>query len=240
MKLLSLFGLDRWLRRLRIAAGEAALAAEDRATLLRLSWAIETQRLKRVLLLAVAVLGLSTVMVALLSVAVVVHFWETPHRVAAAWSVAIVWAVLWLAALLGLLATLRASAHGMATTRRVFERDWQALRRRLSDAPDQQAPVDRGHAAEEKQVDHEALLARIARQRERVAVMQGTAGKGQEPAPGKAPPPPGESTTEAALRLAREHPVAAVALAAGTVAMLGPRRILRVATFLLPVLLRMR
>jgi hypothetical protein len=38
MRLLSLLGLDRRLRRLRIAAGEGALAAEDRAKLLKLAW----------------------------------------------------------------------------------------------------------------------------------------------------------------------------------------------------------
>lgn len=76
MRLLSLFGLDARLRRLRIAAAEGALAAEDRVQLLRMAWEDEKQRLKLMLVLVVAVLGLTTVAVALLSMAVVVHFWK--------------------------------------------------------------------------------------------------------------------------------------------------------------------
>ncbi|MFS2163888.1 phage holin family protein, partial [Variovorax sp. Varisp62] len=88
MRLSSLFGLNARIRRLRIAAAEGALAAEDRVQLLRMAWEDEKQRLKLLLVFSLAVLGLTTVTVALLSVAVVVHFWETPHRIAAAWSVA--------------------------------------------------------------------------------------------------------------------------------------------------------
>jgi len=103
MRLSSLFGLNARIRRLRIAAAEGALAAEDRVQLLRMAWEDEKQRLKLLLVFSLAVLGLTTVTVALLSVAVVVHFWETPHRIVAAWSVAGVWIVLWLAAAIGLL-----------------------------------------------------------------------------------------------------------------------------------------
>jgi hypothetical protein len=64
MRLLSLFGLDARIRRLRIAAAEGALAAEDRVQLLRMAWEDEKQRLKLMLVLVVAVLGLTTVTVA--------------------------------------------------------------------------------------------------------------------------------------------------------------------------------
>lgn len=124
MRLLSLFGLDARLRRLRIAAAEGALAAEDRVQLLRMAWEDEKQRLKLMLVLVVAVLGLTTVAVALLSMAVVVHFWETPHRIAAAWSVAGVWVLLWLGAALGLFLTLRNASNSFMPARREFERDW--------------------------------------------------------------------------------------------------------------------
>lgn len=229
MKLLSLFGLDRRLRRLRIAAGEVALAAEDRVQLVQLAWDEEKQRLRRLLALALAVLGLTTVAVALLSVAVVVHFWETPYRIAAAWSVAVVWLVLWLAAVLGLMATLRRSADGLAAARRELEQDWHWLRRRIGhDAVRAPRPVRQATRAE--------LLARIARQRERIAMLEGSPAV----AGAKPEPPLDESTSEAALRLARAHPVAAGALAAGAVAVLGPRRIVRWAAWLLPVLWRLR
>jgi uncharacterized membrane protein YqjE len=103
-KLLSLLGLDVRIRRIRIAAGESAMAIEDRAQLVRMAWDEEKHRLKRMLVLAIAVLGLTTVAVALFSVAVVIHFWDTPHRATAAWSVAAVWVALWALCLVGLLA----------------------------------------------------------------------------------------------------------------------------------------
>ena len=231
MKLLSLFGLDRRLRRLRIAAGEGALAAEDRAQLVRMAWEEEKHRLRLLLALALLVVGLTTVMVALLSVAVVVHFWETPHRIAAAWSVAVVWLVLWIAALLGLVTTVRNSANGFGAARREFERDWHWLRRRIgSDAA--RAPRHAPAATREE------LLARIARQRERIATLEED--RPAEGGAGPRPPPPDETASEAALRLARTHPVAAGALAVGAVAVLGPRRIVRWAAWLGPILWRMR
>lgn len=231
MKLLSLFGLDRRLRRLQVAAAEGAQAAEDRAQLLRLAWDEEKHRLKLVLAQALIVLGLTTVAVALLSVAVVVHFWDTPHRIAAAWSVALGWLALWLAAVLGLIATLRGSANGFAAARREFAHDWHWLRRRIGHGAVRAARPSQPPTREE-------LKARIARQRERIAMLEDTAVVGADANATSAPAD--ESVSEAALRLAREHPVATAVLVAGTVAVLGPRRIVRWAAWLGPVLWRMR
>lgn len=185
MRLLSLFGLDARLRRLRIAAAEGALAAEDRVQLLRMAWEDEKQRLKLMLVLVVAVLGLTTVAVALLSMAVVVHFWETPHRIAAAWSVAGVWVLLWLGAALGLFLTLRNASNSFMPARREFERDWAWVQDSfgLGKDPDQdeEAPRPRRPATREE------LLARMDRQRERIATMQG-AGPVRPPAQRLLPP----------------------------------------------------
>ena len=232
MKLLSLFGLDRRIRRLKIAAGEGALAAEDRAQLVRMAWDDEKLRLRRMLALALVVVGLTTVVVALLSVAVVVHFWETPQRVTAAWSVAIVWLVLWLAAVLGLVSTVRASANGFDAARREFGRDWGWLRSRIGSASQGTRPPRQAPAA-----TREELLARIERQRERISMLEADAA----PVRGvPKSPPPDETPTETALRLARMHPVATGAVVAGAVAVLGPKRIVRWTAWLVPVLWRMR
>ena len=88
-RILSMLGLEARLRRLKIAAGEGAMAAEDRAQLLRMAWDAERQRLRSVVVLTVAVMALTTVTVALLSVAIVVHFWDSPHRATAAWCIAL-------------------------------------------------------------------------------------------------------------------------------------------------------
>ncbi|OUL98966.1 phage holin family protein [Variovorax sp. JS1663] len=230
MRLLSLLGLDARVRRWRIAAGEGALAAEDRVQLLRLAWEEERQRLRLLLALAIAVIGLTTVTVALLSVAVVVHFWDTPNRVAAAWSVAVVWIVLWVAAVAALASTLRGASGAFEPARREFGRDWEWVQARFNLGHEDEPP-----ARDRALLTREELLARIARQRERIATLQGAPSKAADAAP-----PADESASEAALRIAREHPVTAGAVAAAAVAVIGPRRLLRWATVIVPVLWRMR
>ncbi|WP_295978095.1 phage holin family protein [uncultured Variovorax sp.] len=238
MRLLSLFGLNRRIRRLRIAAAEGALAAEDRVQLLRMAWEDEKQRLKLMLLLGLAVLGLTTVTVALLSVAVVVNFWETPHRVTAAWSVAGVWIVLWLAAIAGLLLTLRKASNSFVPARQEFERDWAWARERFGLGGDAVQDDEEPHRPR-RPATREELLARMEIQRQRIQTMQG--GRETQPAEqAEEAPPPDESATAAALRVARAHPVATGVVAAAAVVVIRPRRLLRWAAFLAPVLWRMR
>lgn len=239
MKLLSLFGLDALIRRVRIAAGEGALAAEDRAQLVGIAWEEEKQRLKLMLVLVMAVLGLTTVVVALLSVAMVVHFWDSPHRVTVAWSVAAVWVALWLAAIVALINAVRNPPPGVAAVRREFGRDWAWARERFGLEPDdEQTPDD-----ERPTPTREELLARIGRQRLRVETLQQASVKtAAAPATASAAgvAPPDESATAAALRIARAHPVATGVAAAAAVVVLKPRRLLRLAVFVAPILWRMR
>ncbi|MDH6594864.1 putative membrane protein YqjE [Variovorax sp. TBS-050B] len=238
MKLLSLFGLDARLRRLRIAAAEGALAAEDRMQLLRMAWEDEKQRLKMALALVVAVGGLTTVAAALLSMAVVVHFWDTPHRIAAAWWVAGVWALLWLGAAIGLLLTLRRASNSFVPARREFERDWAWVQESFGigkdpDA-DEEAPRPRRPATREE------LLARMERQRERIATLQAPRTDASAAAGAPKAPPADETAGAAALRIAKEHPVAVGAAAAIALVVVRPRRLLRWTAFIAPVLWRMR
>jgi hypothetical protein len=78
------------------------------------------------------------------------------------------------------------------------------------------------------------VLARIERQRLRVATLQAAA-----QGVGEAPREP-ESPSAAALRIAREHPVATGMAASAVIAVLGPKRVLRWAATLGPVLWKMR
>jgi uncharacterized membrane protein YqjE len=239
MRLLSMFGLNARIRRLRIAAAEGALAAEDRVQLLRMAWEDEKQRLKLMLVFSLAVLGLTTVTVALLSVAVVVHFWETPYRITAAWSVAGVWIVLWLAAAVGLLLTLRNASNSFVPARHEFERDWAWVQDSfgLGKDPEQDEEAPRPP----RPATREELLARMERQRERIATLQG--GREAQPASGSGEgeaPPPNESAAAAALRIARAHPVATGVVAAAAVVVIKPRRLLRWAAVIAPILWRMR
>lgn len=237
-KLMSLLGLDARIRRLKIAAGESAMAIEDRTQLLRMAWDDEKDRLQRMLLLIIAVLGLTTVAVALLSVAVVVHFWDTPHRATAAWSVAGVWIALWAVSLIGLLSTLRGASGAFAPSRREFERDWAWVQDRLGIGNEGQPE---GTPRPTRPATREELLARIARQRQRIAVLRAASedAAAAAAAPASAPPPD-ETPSETAMRLLRAHPVAAGVAAAAVVAVVKPRRLLRWAAFVAPVLWRMR
>jgi uncharacterized membrane protein YqjE len=235
MRLLSLFGLGARVRRLRIVAAEGALAAEDRVQLLHMAWEDEKQRLKLMLILVVAVLGLTTVTVALLSMAVVVHFWETPYRITAAWSVAGVWIVLWLGAAIGLLQTLRNASNAFIPARQEFERDWAWVQDSFGLGKDPEQHEDEPRPP--RPATREELLARMERQRERIATLQG----GRETTqPASEAPPPNETPAAAALRIARAHPVATGVIAAAAVAVIRPKRLVRWAAVIAPILWRMR
>jgi uncharacterized membrane protein YqjE len=232
MRLSSLFGIQSRLRRLRILLGEGALAAEDRAELLRFAWEDEKKRLRWVLALVIAVVGLTTIAVALLSVAVVVQFWDSPHRAVAAWVVAAGWVVLWLAAVVALLSLTGKSSSAFEPVRREFERDRAWIRRSLKQSPRSAAPPRPEESR--KAVTREELLTRIEKQRSRIATLEAaSSGRGEAPVPR-------ETASAAAMRIAREHPVAAGVAAAAVVAVVGPRRLLRWAGVVVPVLWRMR
>lgn len=239
MKLLALFGLDARIRRVRAAVGEGALAAEDRVQLVRMAWEDEKQRLKRVAALSIVAVGLTTVTVALLSVAIVVHFWDTPQRITAAWSVAAGWGVLWVVAVAMLASNLRHASNAFVPTLREFERDWDWLQDRFGNDDKDEAPRAPRPATRDE------LLARIADQRARIARLEaGVEIRHEEEAmaatAADAPPPRDESAPAAVLRLARQHPVAVGVAAAAAVVVLKPRRLLRWAAFIAPVLWRMR
>ena len=234
-KLLSLLGLDARIRRLKIAAGEGALAVEDRAQLLQMAWQEEKQRLKSTVLLVVAVLALTTVTVALVSMAVVVNFWDTSYRVTAAWAVAGVWVLLWLAAVLSLIGTLRGAAGTLDTTQKAFERDWAWLQNRLSVGKG--TPTSEDTPRPRRPATRDELLARIDRQRQRVAVMK-AARDDVRPEQGKVPAD--ETPKQTAIRLARAHPVATGVAAAVVIAVVKPGRLLRWSALLAPMLWRNR
>lgn len=216
------------MRRLRILIGEGALAAEDRAELLRFAWEDEKKRLRSMLGLVIAVVGLTTIAIALLSVAIVVHFWDSPYRVTAAWLVAAVWLGLWLASVIALLSMSGKPSTSFEPLRHEWERDREWLRHSFGSGRRGVAP------REPRSVTREELLARIEKQRVRIATLEAAVtGAGEAPVPN-------ESTSAAAMRIAREHPVATGVAAATVVAVLGPRRLVRWAGVIVPVLWRMR
>ncbi|RYF82349.1 MAG: phage holin family protein [Comamonadaceae bacterium] len=224
MRVLAWLGIEQRIERVRAMVGESAMAAEDRAQLLRMAWDEEKLRLRQLLLLLLALVGLTFMMTALLSVAVIVQFWDGPYRTTAAWLVALAWLLLWGGALFALLRTIKDTPPTVAVARDELARDLAWLEQRFGDEdkPPKVRPTTR-----------EELVDRIEHQRRRMALQERMEAVAEE-----APQP--ESPSNKALRVATEHPMAAGAAAAVLLAVVGPGRVLRVAGWVLPILWKLR
>jgi len=255
MNLLSLLGIDAQLEKLRNAVGEGALAVEDRVQLAQMEWQEEKNRLKLVFTFALALLGLTVVAMTILSLAVVVQFWDSPDRAKAAWMVAGAWLALWLGAVIGLISLMRRGEAAFGPTREELGKDWASLKSDIAPGHQRRSQA-RDKAKAERPVSKQALLERIARQRERLAqktdvppVQTDAVGRSVLPssahavAQGGADAAPPSQFRSATMRNLQEHPVATLAVAGGvvaTVAALGPRRVLRMASWVLPLVLPRR
>ena len=131
MNWLSLLGLEAFVARWRANVIEGAIAAEDRLELARLEWLDQKQRLQQMLVLLIAVTGLTVVTLVLVSMAILVQFWDPPHRVMVAGVVAGVWLVAWCAAIIKLVSVARSTGSGFALTRRELSQDWRDIKERL-------------------------------------------------------------------------------------------------------------
>lgn len=131
MNWISLLGLDAWVARWRAAVIELAIAAEDRTDLARLEWVQHKRSMQTVVVLLIALAGLSVVVMLMLSVAVLVQFWDTEHRVMVAWLLFGGWLAILAIALWQLLAAVRRLARPFILTRNELSHDWQALKKRL-------------------------------------------------------------------------------------------------------------
>ena len=131
MNWMSAIGLGNLSARMRASLNEGALAAEDRVSLARLEWNAQKSRLQTIMVLGVLLGGLTIVAMVLLSLAVLIHFWDSPQRPVVAWVIAGVWILAWGAVLAVLLSTLRQSRHPFALTRAELARDWAAIKEQL-------------------------------------------------------------------------------------------------------------
>lgn len=131
MNWLSLLGLEGLAARWRANVIEGAIAVEDRVDLARLEWSDLKQRFQQLLVLTIVVTGLTVVALIMLSIAVLVHFWDTPQRTLVAWLVAGVWSLGWVAALVALVSVAQRAGNGFALTRRELAQDWRDIKERL-------------------------------------------------------------------------------------------------------------
>lgn len=131
MNWLSLLGLDALVARWQAAGLEGAIAVQDRLELAHLEWQDQKKRLVQLLVLVVGVAALTVVALVVLSLALMVHFWDSDQRTMVAWIVAGVWVVGWGAALAALISIATTSTEAFAFTRRELVRDWYEIKERL-------------------------------------------------------------------------------------------------------------
>ncbi|UCU97442.1 phage holin family protein [Acidovorax radicis] len=131
MNWFSLLGLEGFVARWRANVIEAAIAAEDRMDLARLEWHDLKRRLQQLLVLTIVVGGLTVVALTMLSLAVLVHFWDTPQRATVAWLLAGGWTIVWAASLATLVTIGQRAGSGFALTRRELAHDWRDIKERL-------------------------------------------------------------------------------------------------------------
>ena len=128
---MSALGLEDVSARMRGYLNESAMAAEDRLELVGLEWDAQKKRLQTIFVLGIVMGGLTIVAMVLLSLAVLIQFWDSPQRTVIAWVIAGVWLLAWASTLLVLLAVLRKSSHPFGLTRAELARDWALLKEKL-------------------------------------------------------------------------------------------------------------
>ena len=131
MNWISLLGLDALLARLRAAVIEAAIAAEDRADLAKLEWQQYQSRLILTAGLVIALGGLTVIAAVMLSIALLVTFWDSEHRLLVAWLIGGGWLILWALVFFALRSVGRQLANPLNLTRSELLADWRALKQRL-------------------------------------------------------------------------------------------------------------
>ncbi|MGE8397561.1 MAG: phage holin family protein [Comamonas sp.] len=131
MNWMSALGLENVSSRVRAQLNEGAMAAEDRMALARLEWSAQKKRLQTILVLGIAMGGLTIVAMVLLSLAVLIHFWDSPQRTVVAWVIAGVWLLAWASTLVVLLSALRKSTNPFGLTRAELARDWAVIKEKL-------------------------------------------------------------------------------------------------------------
>ncbi len=131
MNWISLLGIEGWISRWRANIIEGAIAAEDRIELARLEWADEKRRVGMMAVFAVALLGITIVALTLLSLAIIVQFWDSPKRAMVAWLVAGGWLLVWGIVLAAIISVGKKAGNAFALTRRELAQDWRAIKERL-------------------------------------------------------------------------------------------------------------
>ncbi|MEZ4128515.1 phage holin family protein, partial [Salmonella enterica] len=84
-----------------------------------------------IVVLAIAGAALTVIALILLSIAIMVHFWDSPDRAMVAWIVAGTWVALWAITLVSLVSTGKSAGNPFPLTRRELGEDWRQIKERL-------------------------------------------------------------------------------------------------------------
>lgn len=131
MNLISLLGLDSLLERFRANLHESAMAAEDRVDLAHLEWQQHKSSLKTLTVLAIVLGALTVVVLIVLTLAVLVQFWDSQHRTLVAWLLAGGWVLIWALGLWRLLSAVQQLSSPFRLTRHELKSDWNALKEKI-------------------------------------------------------------------------------------------------------------
>ncbi|AVP59073.1 phage holin family protein [Pulveribacter suum] len=131
MNWLSMLGLEGWVARWRAAAIEGAIAAEDRITLARLEFDELKRRLGLMIVMVILFGALAVLALLLLSLAVLVQFWDSPQRALVAWLLAGGWLVACVAVLITIVSLAKKLGNAFAFSRRELGNDWKLIKGKL-------------------------------------------------------------------------------------------------------------
>ena len=87
--------------------------------------------LTALMVLAIALGALTVVVLMVLSIAVLVQFWDTEHRRLVAWLLAGGWALVWIIGLWRLLAAANQLSNPFKLTRNELKADWKAMKEKI-------------------------------------------------------------------------------------------------------------
>ena len=124
MNWISLLGLDALVARWRATGAEGVLAAQDRLELAQLEWQQQKRHWRQLLALALTVAALTVLFLVVLSLALIVQFWDTPERTLVAWLLTGAWLLLWMLAVAALIFVAKRGGGGFGLTRRELRQDW--------------------------------------------------------------------------------------------------------------------
>ena len=131
MNWISLLGLDALVARWRATGAEGVLAAQDRLELAQLEWQQQKRHWRQLLALALTVAALTVLFLGVLSLALIVQFWDTPQRSLVAWLLSGAWLLLWLAAVTALVSVAKRGGGAFGLTRRELRQDWHDFKEGL-------------------------------------------------------------------------------------------------------------